>query len=162
MLEEQALAALHVLYRIEQSAVNREVYALEVLDRALDEISRHLDSAQPTAFQVRSARAHGAQAVKERREVRTFDSLEAAQAGPGHVDPAWVEGEFAAVDLLLWLRNTASLTDCQRRLLLALADGAEPEVLAANAGVPVARMRERIARARSAAREAYKTEVVAV
>ncbi len=136
---------------------SRESYTIDVVDRALDEIVRNYDNPKPAPWQVRSALANAAKVVRGRREVvAPVDFRDERGSQPGVTD-----AELELVDVRDWLDRTPALSDTQRRLLVRIADGDDAVELAADSGVPIPRMRERIARARSRARQAYVTEAVA-
>jgi hypothetical protein len=62
------------------------------------------------------------------------------------------------VDILTWLETTPSLNSSQRQLLLDLAAGEDAVSIAARDGLPVARVQERISRARNVGWNAFQAE----
>ena len=135
-----------------------EGYTIDVLDRALDEVVRNYGNDKPAPWQVRSALANAAKVVQFRRDIVTPTSFDDADSAPefGFVDEA-----FALLAIRDWLDRSPSVSDEQRRVLLRLADGDDAAALANERRIPVPRMREKIARARAAARAAYAAEAVA-
>jgi hypothetical protein len=152
-LSAQAQAALARLYT--KAANTPDNFDLERIDRALDEILR-LNSTDVPSRQVRSALANASKVILDRRKIVPLVSLDAVS-----VDVASPDGEEAVVDLRAWLHGTRRITEQQRRLLMRLADGDSTDVLAGAHRVPLLRMRERVSRARQAARAAYAQEVTA-
>src|SRR4051794_39811195 len=116
-------------------------YGLERIDRALDEILRNAEKADPAPFQIRSALANASKVIANRRTVAPTCSIDDPAVEAGAVD-----GQYDAVDLMCWLATTP-LTTSIRDILLGLATGQEASTLAAGAGIPVPRMREKISRA---------------
>lgn len=161
MISDQARDALIGLHR--RASRTYDLYSLDRIDRALDEISRNTGNDRPAAFQVRSANANAGKVIASRRAIAQMDSLDRESdhdAGPATPDPGVEEGGYAVVDLLDWLRNSPSFTPPERSLMLDLSRGEDAPSLAAKYGVPVARIRERISRARATARTAYRREVL--
>jgi DNA-directed RNA polymerase specialized sigma24 family protein len=156
-MTSMALAA--VAYLQQQSTRFGDIYELERHDQALDEIVANLDRTAPTPFQTRSALANAAKVIRKRRAVRTFDSLDEPLPDGNLPDVGSVDESFALVEIHQWLDTSPSLRPVDRRVLRELACGEDAESLAGRYGLPVARMRERISRARSACRMAYSREV---
>lgn len=152
-LSAQAQAALARLYT--KAGNTSDNFDLERIDRALDEIVR-LNSTDVPSHQVRSALANASKVILDRRKIAPVVSLEAVP-----VDVASPDGEEAVVDLRAWLHDTRRITEQQRRMLTRLADGDSTDALAGADRVPLPRMRERVSRARKAARAAYAQEVAA-
>ena len=135
-------------------------YTIDVLDRALDEIVRNPDNPSPYLWQVRSARANAAKVVQARREVVTLDT--SGEDEPSVVeDAATTDTGYGVVEIREWLRTSSRLTEPDRTLLTAVADGQDSEHLAEVLELPVQRVRERLSRARKRAGIAYSTEVAA-
>lgn len=147
----QAEAALICLYEQEKHASDN--FILERIDRALDEIIR-LNSSDPPAWQVRSALANASKVIQGRRRTVSPESLEALQ-----VDIAVPTDAEDTVELRVWLHGTSGVNAGQRKLLSLLADGKEAADLAALHSIPLPRMRERVSRARCAARSAYQADM---
>ncbi|MFK0402736.1 hypothetical protein ACIQTT_10430 [Microbacterium sp. NPDC090225] len=143
-----------------------DVFDLDRIDRALDQILAHPANDAPAAFQVRDARANAAKVLKKRQTYTVYalddDNLHVADrasveyAARRHTD---VGSETETFNIHWWMATTTALTDDQRSIIFLLADGEDAESLAARAGIPVARMREQISRARRVARLAYDAEV---
>jgi hypothetical protein len=149
----QAQAALIALQA--RARHTTDIFVLEQIDRALDEVVR-LNSTQPPAFQTRSAMANAGKVLRRRRSIVPVISLANPQLGKlGIRDP-----QIAVVELRLWLQTTSALPEGQRGLLTLIMD-CDADAVAAELGVSPARMRERISRARRAAFIAYTREVVA-
>jgi hypothetical protein len=162
MITEQAHDALVSMQRRARNTADS--YSLDRIDRALDEISRNLGNDRPAPFQTRSAYANAGKVIASRRLIAPTVSLDRARDD----EPASAargigadEDGYAVVELLDWLRTSPSLTPPLRRLIVDLSRGEDALSLASKYGVPVARIRERISRARAAARAAYLREVFA-
>jgi hypothetical protein len=150
----QAQAALTSLYAMAGNTSDN--FELERIERALDEVLR-LNSVQPAGQQVRSAMAHSLQVIRRRRELAPCVSLD----DPGQPEPGTPDPEAEVIELRSWLQTTPGLTGNQRRLLTLVAEHDDPGAVAAEYGVPQARIRERVSRARRAAHAAYTSEVTA-
>lgn len=155
MLSEQAQAALGILHR--RASKTGDNFELERIDRALDEIVR-LNGTAPAAFQVRSAMAHASKVLLDRRALAPSSSVEELEL---HRELGEPDGQFAVVDLAVWLQTTRALTETQRCLMYQLAIDEDAKALATAYGIALARLRERISRTRRVARTAYATEVTA-
>jgi DNA-directed RNA polymerase specialized sigma24 family protein len=153
-LTGQAQAALIALET--RACHTTSTFRLEQIDRALDEVLR-LNGTQPTAFQVRSATANAAKVLRDRRRIAPVISLDDPQLG----EPGAQDSQIPVIDLRSWLRTTRGLTEGQRRLLTLMAEYDDADTVAAEYGAPSARIRERVSRARRAARTAYAREVTA-
>jgi DNA-directed RNA polymerase specialized sigma24 family protein len=147
----QAQAALTRLH--EQARSTSDNFDLERIDRALDEIVR-LNSPESYGRQVRSAMANASKVILDRRDIAPFISLDALPVEHGPSD-----NQEAAIGLRLWLRDTNGISQQQRRLLMLLADDYDVDAIAAMYRIPAPRMRERISRARKAARAAYDRDM---
>jgi hypothetical protein len=150
-LTGQAQAALSHLHG--QARRKADNFYLERIDRALDEIVR-LNGPESRGRQVRSAMGSALKVMRRRREIAPCQSLDALGADQGCSDSG-----RGVIDLRLWLRDSKRITEQQRCLLTLLADALDAEAIAAMYGIPVPRMRERIARARKAARAAYDSDM---
>jgi hypothetical protein len=162
MFSESSLGAY--LYLQKRAHRQHDSYTIERIDRALDEIVNNPGRTDPVPFQVRSSMANAAKVIKARRVIAPVIPLEAHDAhrsGGTSGDVASVSdaSPYAVVETVAWLNGTRLVSPTQRALLLALVRGHDAATLAAASGVPVPRMRERIARARAAARRAYALEV---
>lgn len=129
-------------------------FRLEQIDRALDEVLRH-NSTQRAAFQGRSAMAHAAKVIRDRRRIAPVISLDDPQLG----EPSTPDSQIAVIELTSWLKATCGLTEEQRCLLTLMAEYDDANAIAVVYGVPPTRIRERVARARRAARNAYAREM---
>jgi hypothetical protein len=153
----QAQCALNTL----QSTAARtfETYLSEVLGRAMDEIVRNFDNDRPAKRQVRSARANAAKVLGDRRRLAPTIYITSSITEPDGVDHDLEipvdENGFGEFDVLHWLATTTQLPDGVRALLQDLASGHDANSLAMRDNLPVARMRERISRARRQGRIAY-------
>ncbi len=74
MLSSEAEFALIILQR--RSAQARDIFEIERMDRALDEIVRNPGNTSPAPFQVRSALANASKVLKERRAIVAIGSLD--------------------------------------------------------------------------------------
>lgn len=158
MISKEAQQALISLQR--RASTTGEVYFQERAERALDEVIRNHPKGSPAAFQIRSAWANAGKAIAHRHAIVPVDSLDhEAERYSFAQEPAITDGGYALVDLLQWIHSTSALTDRERRLMLALADGEDAESIASTSGVPIKRVRERISRVRKVARAAYNLEV---
>jgi hypothetical protein len=153
MFSSQAQSAYSTLQSKALSA--DDGYILDRLERALDEIIRNPQNAAPAPFQVRSAWANAGKVIDSRRKLAPQFSLD----GPGLNEPTEVDARYGAVEIFAWL-DRAAVSKADRRLLRALAGGADATALAETAGVPVQRIRERVSRARRVASRDYRTSVV--
>lgn len=159
MISLEVQAAVTTLQQRAETA--HDVFELERIDRALDELNRNPLKTTDDRRQVRSAMRNAGKVLARRKELlplgstddpRLYESVRERAMGCAEVG-------YDVVDLLQWLDTTPALTTRERWLLRALAGGADAEVLAEILGVPVARVRERIARARRTAVAAYSREV---
>lgn len=157
-MQSNALAAVDHLQQ--RAARFYDIYELERIDRALDEIVENLHRTDPVPFQCRSALANAAKVIRKRRAIRRYDSLDKPFADGALLDVGVVEGDLAVVELIEWIDTSPSLSTGERRLLRDLAAGEDAESLARRDDVPVARMRERISRARSVGKAGYQSEVL--
>lgn len=127
-----------------------DIFELERIDRALDEIVRNRAKSSPPPFQVRSALANAGKVLKERRATAAIYSLEqdvaAGQDYSGCADPGYLDVEYAD-----WI-DRAPLPVADQALLRRLVAGDEADALATDYGISEQRMRERISRVRRKAR----------
>ena len=147
MISNQAQGAILILQAKARNA--HDIYTQERVDRALDEIVRNSTKTNPSEHQARSAFANAAKVIDRRRKL--------APEVPDEVLVTEVsvrESGYDLVELKCWLGG-ADLSFATRTLLLALLDGAEGKELATQEGIPVARVREQIARARRSSRAEY-------
>lgn len=147
---QSALIVLQVRARF-----TRDAFQLDQIDRAADEIIR-LNGVQPAPFQIRSAMANASKALRRRQGIAKFASLDVIG-----VDAVAPNSPIEVIDIKSWLATTHGLTEGNRRLLMAIAEHDDVDALTAEYGVSAARMRERVSRARRAARAAYAREVTA-
>ncbi|OMB89902.1 hypothetical protein A5746_21690 [Mycolicibacterium conceptionense] len=157
-MQSNALAAVDHLQQ--RAARFYDMYELERIDRALDEIVENLHRTDPVSFQCRSALANAAKVIRNRRTIRRYDSLDNPLPDGSLPDTGAIQADYAVVDLIRWLDTSPTLGTSERRLLRDLAAGEDAESLARRDDVPLARMRERISRARSTGRSAYQNEVL--
>ncbi|MEO9322234.1 hypothetical protein ABFT23_02005 [Nocardioides sp. C4-1] len=162
MFSDNSLGAY--LYLQECARTQTDSYALERLDRALDEVASNPLRDHPAQFQARSAMANAAKVLKSRRALAPVTSLEVRQEYRDDIGAdsrcAGGPSSLEAIETVVWLTGTRAITEVQRSILMALAQGHDAASLADRQGVPIARMRERIARARAAGRRAYAGEVL--
>lgn len=153
----------HALMRLQDRASRaRDVYALDVLERAMNEIVGSLDGSQPAGWQVRSAMANSGKVVKRRRQLAPMLSLDAAaEKGPADLLPAARCQAFGELECRDWLCSVPGLTDTDRRLLIAVYDGADAAIIADARDLRVERVREQISRARKRARALHEQPLAA-
>jgi hypothetical protein len=158
-----SLSVQAAVSQLQQQAIRTwDLYDLDRLDRALDELVRNPYKATPPAFQRRSAMANASKVLQDRRRIVTFVSIDQTAKTNQSVyssEPGTDDTEPDVLDIHLWLETTPSLTSLQRDLLRALAAGWDAPSLATRYQVPLPRMRERISRARVVAWAAYQREV---
>ena len=129
-----------------------DMFWLERIDRAIDECVAHPLRTHPAVFQHRGALSNAKKVIDGRRAIRHWQSIGDREAF--YACSTSDDGQYDVVDWRLWLRDHSAISFANRRLLLQLADGFGAEDLAKRYGQPVAIMRQRISRARSAARAA--------
>ena len=147
---------------LQQRAVSaHDVFDLERIDRALDELTRNPGKTAKPQYQVRGALSNASKVLIRRKCRLPLSSTD----DPGLHESvrerafAYIDGGFDTVDLRQWLDTTPSLSTRERWILQALADGADAEMLSALLNLPLARVRERISRARRTAIAAHDREV---
>lgn len=145
MFSPEAESAYLALQR--EAIATRDTYELDRIDRALDEILRNPLRSSPAAFQYRSAMAHAAQVIADRR--RTAPIVSPGSAGVEH---ATVEPGFAEVEASLWI-EAMPVPDRDRAILHGLAADVPMEDLAPAYRLTVPRMREAVSRVRARARQ---------
>lgn len=154
MIAVEAQSALLILHR--KALQESTTYWLERYERALDECTRNFARATPAVFQVRSALANAKKRIDDHDRLAPSVSFDAAfvedTMGVHNAD------ETAVVDILAWLRTTPSLSLAERELLLDLAAGEDAESLARRTGAKIASVRQKISRARAAARTAWEID----
>jgi hypothetical protein len=143
---------------LQQSArATFDTYQLDRIDRALDELLRNpSDESTPAEYRVRSAMGHAYEVLERRKTIAPLVSLDAE-----HTEQGVNDRDYPLVEINEWLRSEPGISQEQRALLQALARGEDAASLAHCEGLPVARVRERISRARRAAREIWKASVLA-
>jgi hypothetical protein len=146
LISNPVAGAISVLQK--RALTSRDTYELDRIDRALDELLRNpTDISTPAQHRVRSAMGHAYEALERRRAIVPTVPLD-----PERVDCAHTDGHYLAVEILEWLRTEPGLTKDERILLSDLARGGDAISLATRHTVPLARIRERISRARRNAR----------
>ncbi|WP_098897940.1 hypothetical protein [Streptomyces sp. st77] len=134
-----------------------DAYQLDRIDRALDELLRNpSDESTPAEYRARSAMGHAYEVLERRKAITPLVSL-----ATEHNDQGVSDRDYPLVEIFEWLRVEPGISQEQRTLLLALARGDDAVSLAHREGLPVARVRERISRARKAARQLWKASVLA-
>lgn len=141
----------------------RETFHLDRADRALDELIRGCTRAAPGGHQLRSALANASKVVRGRRTLFERHVAQNRDSRPGvRRSERFVESSPGGeAEIFDWLERSRSLTSAQRQLLIDLARGQDAESIAIRDAVPVARVRERIARARAAGWISYQVEACA-
>jgi DNA-directed RNA polymerase specialized sigma24 family protein len=134
----------------QMASAKQNIYWLERIDRAIDECVAHPERIDPASFQCRSALANAKKVIDRRRAIRQWESVDQRDvASPRYAS----EGtQYSIVEWVEWLRTNAGISPSSRRLLLQVAQGHHAEDLATLYGQPLTTMRQRISRARSAAR----------
>lgn len=157
---QAAVATLQQRADVKKSA--HDSFELDRIERALDELVRNSDKAGAPSRLVRSARANALKVVKARREHDAFslDQEDLHARKRDRVEKALAVDVFAEVEMMEWLDHTPCVTEEQRWLLKALAADFDAEFLALAMNLPIKRVRERISRARRAARTGYRAEVM--
>ena len=155
MITEQAQAALPRFHAL--AGPSADVFELDRVDRALDEVLR-LNSDQPAAFQVRSALANASKVLRHRRTLAVTTPL--GDVLPQH-EPGVCDDGAAQIDVLLWVQTSPAFTTSQREVLQLLCSEQDSAAIAEAWGLAPGRVRERVSRARRAARSAYEREVLA-
>jgi len=163
MISLEAQAAVSYLQQQTDSKKSaHDSFELDRIDRALDEITRNPDKTTPPRRQVRSARANALKVVRHHVALEAF-SLDDPELHEHKRQQAEIAVQYGGgiedVEMREWLDHTPSLTDDERTLLHALADGFDAELIALARNLPIKRVRERISRARRAARRGYYLEV---
>jgi hypothetical protein len=149
--------------QLQQQALGTwDLYTLDRLDRALNELVRNSEKTTPAAFQRRSAMANASKVLRDRVRIAPIVSLDLLLDVGEDIYSSDSGSQRAAPDILdihIWLETTPALTSGQRAILQALASGEDAVSLAHRHHVPVERMRERISRARKVGWTAYLREV---
>lgn len=159
MMSLEVQAAVRTL---QQQAVSaHDVFDLDRIDRALDELTRNPHKTAEPQHQVRGALGNAGKVLVRRKKRLPLGSSDDPDLHESVRERAFafIEGGFDAADLRQWLDTTPSLSTRERWILQALADGADAEMLSALLNLPLARVRERISRARRVASAAYNREV---
>lgn len=140
-----------------------DVFELDRIDRALDQLVAHPTNTQPPHWQVRDARSNAAKVLKERRshDVYRLDDEALHESHRLEIELVQARDDVSTetFDIVWWINMSPSLTDYQRVILRLLARGEDAVSLATRFGVSVAVMRSRISRVRRAGRVAYQLEM---
>ena len=147
---------------LQQRAVSaHDVFELDRIDRALDELTRNPQKTAEPQHQVRGAISNASKVLVRRKKRLPLGSSDDPDLHESARERAFafIEGGFDTADLRQWLDTTRLLSARERWILQALADGADAEMLSAWLNLPLARVRERISRARRVASAAYAREV---
>ncbi|MGW0713049.1 hypothetical protein ACWD4G_45225 [Streptomyces sp. NPDC002643] len=127
-----------------------DTYDLERQERALDELLRNHESTSGSVrHRIRSATGHAYEVLERRKVIAPSDPVSA-----GLREPSYSEHGFYQVEWLDWIRTEPTFNLVDRTILRSLAVGEDAETLAARHNLPLPRMRQRISRARRAARQA--------
>lgn len=167
MISLETEAAVVILQqRADVMSATSDVFELDRIDRALDQLVAHPTDTKPPTFQVRDALANASKVLKERRarDVYRMDDATLHERHREEVELAHLRAmpplaTKESSDILLWIASTPSLTDDERSLLFLLSQGEDAVTLAERTGTSVLRLREQIARARRVGRAAYDAEV---
>lgn len=147
---------------LQQRAVSAyDMFDLDRIDRALDELTRNPGKTADPQHQVRGALSNASKVLIRRKKRLPLGSTDDPDLHETVRERAFacIDFAFDAADLRLWLDTTPSLSARERWILQSLADGADAESLSALLNLPIARVRERISRARRTAGAAYDREV---
>lgn len=133
-----------------------DTYALERIERALDELLRKPHEDAPVPYLLRSALGHAYETIERRKAIARQCELNAEGR-----EAAFVEGAYDVVEVAVWVCGQSGLREQDRALLLQLAQGHDSETLAEKMDIPVTRMRERISRCRRQARQLWDAVEIA-
>lgn len=156
MINQPVEAAVIALQK--RALATRDLYELDRIDRALDELLRNPDeraSAASAISRVRSALGHAYETIESRRKIAPLIVLD------DHTDRCSDDPGYRIAEIILWLRTEPTLATSDREILCHLADGEDAKSLAEWHGLPVARMRERISRARRNGRQIWNGTALA-
>lgn len=130
----------------------RNSHQQECFELAVDELLRHPDNAGPPKFLLSKALAHSRSHLRRRRAIQhvisASDQLDALDVGGGERLDAEL---YAVIEFDDWIRRSA-LREEQKVLLLYQMYDVDAVSIADHMSLPAPRVRERLARARSAAR----------
>lgn len=150
MISRSVQAAIIALQQ--RALAAHDLYELDRIERALDELLRTREgqgASTPAAARMRSALGHAYEAIERRREIAPSTVLD------DHTDLGFEDQNYRLAEILLWLQTEPALTANDRTTLRALADGEDATSLAHHYGLPIARIRERISRARRHGRQIW-------
>ncbi|WP_033288298.1 hypothetical protein [Amycolatopsis jejuensis] len=156
MISQTVQAAVIVLQQ--RALAARDLYELDRIERALDELLRTpsgQSTSTPAAARMRSALGHAYEAIERRREIAPSTVLD------DHTDLGFEDQNYRLAEIHLWLQTEPALTASDRTILRDLADGEDAASLADRHGLPVARVRERISRARRHGRQIWHETALA-
>ena len=130
----------------------KDSYLLECLELAVDELLRRPDGEGAPRILLDSALAHARTHLRRRRAIRPLvpasDHLAEHEAGGG--EQADID-RLAVIEFEDWVQRSP-LAEEQRALLLCQIHDVDPMSISAALRLPLPRVRERLARARAAAR----------
>ncbi|MFF2142239.1 hypothetical protein [Kitasatospora sp. NPDC058190] len=148
-ISDEVVAAIDALQK--QAMRTRDVYQLDRIERAIDELLRNPgDDKTPARHRVRSALAHAYELLERRKEIAPQGEL-----CPERESVGYTEHGYHRIELLELIRVEPSFKDADRVILGYLVWGADAVTLAEKYSVAVPRMRERISRLRRDARKAW-------
>ena len=146
MMSDTVTAAVRDLQK--RAMRTTDSYELDRIERAMDEILRHPeDDHVPAKHLTRSALGHAYETLKRRKEIAPRTEVYTEYDEPGYVEQGFHDAE-----ILECIRVEPTFKQPDRAILLALALGADAEILAHPCGMSIPRMRERISRVRHSAR----------
>ena len=164
MLSQAVETAVNHLQQ--QALQATDLYEIDRIERALDELLRNPLKADPAHFQVRSARSHANRVLQDRRTILGPRLPLVLDTKDGEVSDARVirgfsvsEDGYDIVEFEMWLATSPSLSALERRYLQALGDGEDASSLATVHDRPITIMSQRLSRARRKGRLAYEAEV---
>lgn len=150
MISEPVQAAVIALQQ--RALAVRDLYELDRVERALDELLRsphEQTNSTPAASRIRSALGHAYETIERRREIAPTTVLD------DHTDLSFEDQNYRLAEIRLWLQTEPTLAASDRRMLRDLANGEDATSLARRHRQPIARIRERISRARRHGRRVW-------
>lgn len=155
MISQSVQAAVVALQQ--RALASRDLYELDRIERALDELLRNPGERAVTtsASRARSALGHAYEAIERRRKIAPATVLD------DQTDPGFEDQNYRVAEIHLWLKSEPALSASDRTMLQDLAKGEDAASLAHRQGSSVARIRERISRARRHARQIWHETALA-
>ncbi|MGB9894275.1 MAG: helix-turn-helix transcriptional regulator [Candidatus Saccharicenans sp.] len=150
MMTKDVQEAMLILYRYEQNLRDKNVYMLDKIDRALDQLSRNPNKTGDPEKMVRSALGNAATVLKNRKN-KCFEE----QHGPGEVFFSSLdEAGHISIEVRDFL-NHPSLSKSDREILFYLMEDKDAREIAKTKGISVNLARVHISRVRARARKLW-------